>query len=83
MVAANAEIQYHHNFNEEELDMMLFQWDEDAAPVIEYHYMKQEWKTPEMAIINGQKPTKTLAPKKAKPRVETRDTGNRTVVDLN
>ena len=32
---------------------------------------------------NGREPTKTLAPKKAKPRGESRDTGYRTVVDLN
>lgn len=83
MTGATEEIQYHHNFNDEELDMMLFQWDEAAAPVVEYHYMKQEWKTPEMAIVNGQKPTKTFPPKKVNPRGQTRDTGYRTVVDLN
>ena len=69
--------------------MMLFQWDETADPVMEYHYMKKEWKTPEAAIsANGEKPTKTLAPATAKEQQhlrggEDRDTGYRTVVDLN
>lgn len=83
MTAANEEIEYHHNFNEDELNMMLFQWDESAAPVKEYHYMKEEWKTPEMAIVNGRKPTLTLPPKKEKTQSEGRDTGYRTVLDLN
>jgi thiol-disulfide isomerase/thioredoxin len=80
--STNEVVEYHHNFNDEELEMMLFQWDELAFPVKEYNYMKDEWKTPEMAIINGKKPTKTFAPKGIA-RSEYHDTGYRTFVDLN
>jgi thiol-disulfide isomerase/thioredoxin len=35
--------QYHHQFTEQELNQMLYYWDEEAAPVVEYHYLKRSW----------------------------------------
>lgn len=34
---------YHHQFTEHELNQMLYYWDEEADPVVEYHYLKRAW----------------------------------------
>jgi thiol-disulfide isomerase/thioredoxin len=85
----NANTRYHHDFSEEELDMMLFQWDEAAEPVREYHYMKPEWQTPD-AVVSGatakqKKKTSSVPPKRDMPdlRERARDAGDRSIVDLN
>jgi hypothetical protein len=81
---------YHHEFTKEELEQLMYQWDERADPVHEYHYMKLEWQT-EDAIIGEKKkdwkPPKALKPKKNLDPNElkkgAKDTGERTEVDLN
>ena len=83
------ELRYHHSFTDEELDMMLYEWDNMADPVTEYHYMKKEWETPD-ALIGGKGSKESLPPKPKKEnkplpdlRKDAKDTGTRTVVDLN
>jgi len=82
-------IRYHHDFNKDELAQMLYQWDDKADPVKEYHYMKAEWQTEE-AII-GKKPKGWVAPKVVEHKknmttgvlkVGAKDTSDRTMVDL-
>jgi hypothetical protein len=81
---------YHHVFTKEELEQLMYHWDENADPVKEYHYMKLEWQT-EDAIIGEKKkdwkPPKAMKSKKNLDQSEfkkgAKDTGERTEVDLN
>lgn len=53
---------------------MLYEWDDASEPVHEYHYMKDDWKDP---------PQKQSTRKRADLRINARDVGHRTIVDLN
>mmetsp|Transcript_23898 Transcript_23898/g.55751 ORF Transcript_23898/g.55751 Transcript_23898/m.55751 type:complete len:144 (+) Transcript_23898:2-433(+) len=73
-MGANETEESDHEFTEAEYSMMMYEKDEGAFPVIEYHYMKDEWK-------HG-------APSKKKSalpdlRKYAKDSGRKTLVDLN
>ena len=82
-------VRYHHEFTKEELEQMMYQWDEGVDPVKEYHYMKTIWQT-EGAII-GKKPKDWMPPKQVEHNNSTandlkqgaKDSKERTEVDLN
>ena len=80
--ADDDETRYHHDFTEDELEMMLYQWDAEAMPVKEYHYMKPEWQTAD-AVISGKAPTETVPPRPVVDIEEdAEDNGHKTIVDL-
>jgi hypothetical protein len=58
-----------HEFTQNELNKMLYFWDDTTEPVQEYHYMKLEW-------LHSKEPEENDLQKNA------HDNGHRTIVDL-
>jgi thiol-disulfide isomerase/thioredoxin len=88
------ERRYHHDFTESELEQLMYQTDENADPVVEYHYMKKIWQT-DNALIGGNNEEKNKKTEEEKDSINRNnidndddmqeraiDTGHRTVVDL-
>ena len=68
--------EYSHEFSDEELDQLMYLWDEKASSVVhEYLYMKESWRQDKSKKKERDTTTSTI-------KKEAIDTGDRTEVDL-